>query len=274
MARILAVSSQVARGHVGLSAIVLALQALGHEVIALPTIILSNHPGHAHVAGERVSPDLLRRMLDALAANGWLGSVDAVLTGYLPSVEHVSFARDAVDRLRATKQNIVYLCDPVIGDEPKGVYIAADAATAIRDRLVPAADVLKLNRFELEWLTGMRVAGSEDLGSLAQAHGWLQVIATSLPGPDQSIMANALAVDGVFTGEVRVARVHRVPNGTGDLLSALYLGRLLHGDVAPGEAFVQSIEILRSVVEASAGLDELRLSGLLLGAINAVCDRA
>ena len=46
MARILAISSQVVRGHVGLSAIVPALQRLGHEVLPIPTIILSNHPGH------------------------------------------------------------------------------------------------------------------------------------------------------------------------------------------------------------------------------------
>ena len=79
MGRVLAISSQVARGHVGLSAIVPALQALGHEVIALPTILLSNHPGHPRFAGERVAPDLLRRMFDALESNRWLGEIDAVL---------------------------------------------------------------------------------------------------------------------------------------------------------------------------------------------------
>ena len=84
MPRVLAISSQVARGHVGLGAVVPVLQALGHDVIALPTVLLSNHPGHAHAAGECVGPDQLRRMLDALGANGWLGEIDAVLTGYLP----------------------------------------------------------------------------------------------------------------------------------------------------------------------------------------------
>ncbi len=94
MGRVLAISSQVARGHVGLSAIVPALQALGHEVIALPTILLSNHPGHPRFAGERIAPDLLMRMLDALEFNRWLGEIDAVLTGYLPSAAHVAVAVD------------------------------------------------------------------------------------------------------------------------------------------------------------------------------------
>src|SRR5688572_27846842 len=66
MARVLALSSQVARGHVGLSAVVPALQRLGHEVWPLPTILLSNHPGHAHAAGLRVDPAALEEMVDAL----------------------------------------------------------------------------------------------------------------------------------------------------------------------------------------------------------------
>ena len=85
MARVLAVSSQVVRGHVGLSAAVPALQRLGHEVWPVPTIVLSNHPGHPHAAGTEIEPGVLDAMLDALDRNGWLGEVDAVLTGYLPA---------------------------------------------------------------------------------------------------------------------------------------------------------------------------------------------
>jgi pyridoxine kinase len=131
MGRILAISSQVARGHVGLSAIAPALQRLGHDVIALPTILLSNHPGHPAAAGEHVSPDLLRRMLDALRTNGWLGSIDAILTGYLPSAEHVRFAIEAIEGVRPHVSRVRVLVDPVLGDEPKGLYIDPEAASAI-----------------------------------------------------------------------------------------------------------------------------------------------
>ncbi len=60
MARILAISSHVAHGHVGLGAIVPALNRLGHEVIALPTVLLSNHPRHKQCAGEPVAPGKAR----------------------------------------------------------------------------------------------------------------------------------------------------------------------------------------------------------------------
>ena len=45
MARILAISSHVVRGNVGLAATVPALQSLGHEVWALPTVLLASRPG-------------------------------------------------------------------------------------------------------------------------------------------------------------------------------------------------------------------------------------
>ena len=63
--RILALSSQVAFGHVGLSAAVPVLQRLGHSVTALPTVMLSNHPGWPHVAGRRVPVADLDSMIDA-----------------------------------------------------------------------------------------------------------------------------------------------------------------------------------------------------------------
>ena len=45
MAKVLAISSHVVRGHVGLAATVPALQWLGHEVWALPTVLLASRPG-------------------------------------------------------------------------------------------------------------------------------------------------------------------------------------------------------------------------------------
>src|SRR5690606_40517447 len=106
MARILALSSQVARGHVGLSAIVPALQRLGHEVWPLPTILLSNHPGHAHAAGIHVEPAVLEEMIDALERNGWLGEIEAVITGYLPTAEHVQDRKST--RLNSSHVKISY----------------------------------------------------------------------------------------------------------------------------------------------------------------------
>ena len=59
----------------------------------LPTIVLSNHPGIARVAGKALEPALLADMTAALDANGWLGTFDAILSGYLPSAGHVAWVQ-------------------------------------------------------------------------------------------------------------------------------------------------------------------------------------
>ncbi len=259
MARVLAISSQVARGHVGLAAIVPALQRLGHDVIALPTILLSNHPAHRTAAGEQVSPDLLQRMLDALDENAWLGEIDAILTGYLPSPEHVRFAADAVRRVRKHSARVRVLVDPVLGDEPKGVYINADAAAHIRDDLVAMADIATPNAFELGWLTSTRIGNAHDATQAARLLPPPQILATSVPAAD-GVISNVLIDKG--TKDVLVAEVPRqgsVPNGTGDLLSALYLGHGLRGGTA-SQGFALAVAGVDAAIAASVGQDELALA--------------
>ena len=56
MARILAISSHVVRGQVGLAATVPALQSLGHEVWALPTVLLASRPGLGRMSRYELPP--------------------------------------------------------------------------------------------------------------------------------------------------------------------------------------------------------------------------
>ena len=260
MGRVLAISSQVARGHVGLSAIVPALQKLRHDVIALPTILLSNHPGHRSATGEQVSPDLLARMLDALDANGWLGGIDAILTGYLPSAAHVRFAADAIRRVRQHVGHVRVLVDPVLGDEPKGLYINADAAALIRDDLIALADVATPNAFELSWLTSVSVANGREAVQAANLLKPRRILATSVPAAD-GVLSNIL-VDKTSNEIFSASVSHRgkVPNGTGDLMAALYLGHDLgRPQGRPSEAFALAVAGVDAAIAASLGQDELAL---------------
>lgn len=263
MARVLAISSQVARGHVGLAAIVPALQRLGHEVVALPTVLLSNHPGHAKVAGERVSPELMQRMIEALEANGWLAEIDAVITGYLPSAAHVRFASAAVDRVRKHRYDALVLVDPVLGDVPKGLYIDAAAAVLIRDELLPLAHIVTPNAFELGWLTGAAIAGTEQARAAAARLGSAWILVTSVPtaGGDLDNILVQGAAGAAFACAAR--RRNAVPNGTGDLLAALLLGHALRlGTSLVPDAFALALAGLHAVIDASVGRDELQLAQL------------
>lgn len=254
-------SSWVASGHVGLAAIVPALQALGHDVVALPTVLLSCHPGHARFAGERVAPDLLARMLDVLLDGDGARGFDAVLTGYLPSPAHVDVAARMLARVRRAGP-VPYLCDPVIGDHPKGLYVDPAAAEAIRDRLVPHADIVTPNLFELAWLSGRGAdphpTRIDDLRALASRLGPPAVLVTSVPvEADPGRIANLLELaDSALLAAV--PRHDRVPHGTGDLLSGLLLGHLLDGRDWP-DAMGRTIAGLEIAIAESLGAGDLRL---------------
>lgn len=255
MARVLAFSSQVVRGHVGLSAIVPALQRLDHEVWPLPSIILSNHPGHPHAAGMRVDTAVLEEMVDALDRNGWLGEVDAVITGYLPSAGHVRLAAAIIRRLRNSGE-IEYLCDPVLGDEPKGLYIEPAAAAAIRDELVPLADVITPNRFELSWLSGTAAVSIEELRASARGLEVGTVLVTS--ARRRGLILENLLIDEENAQLCAVPYRTAVPHGTGDFFSALVLGHRLNGATAVA-AMARAAAGVEQAILASAGRDELAL---------------
>jgi pyridoxine kinase len=245
---VLAISSSVAAGHVGLSAIIPTLNFCGLETVALPTVILSNHPGFPNVSGTKVSPETLDLMLDALDANAMLGNVHTILSGYLPSAEHVAFVEAAIERIRRHNRNARYICDPILGDYPKGLYINHEAASAIRKHLVPRADILLPNCFELAWLCDRDVNSPTDADSAARALGPRRVIAKSVPVSSAAIgiLDSQPDTAELFTVELR----DKVPNGTGDMFSAL---------IAAGRPLERAAASLKSVIDASIGEDHLQI---------------
>lgn len=256
MARILAISSYVANGHVGLSAIVPALQALGHEVIAVPSVVLACHYGHAHVGEIAVDTGGLSGMLNALRANGALHEIDAILTGYLPRASAVARIAEELGRIADQCPDALYLCDPVLGDDPKGLYVGEDVAVAMRDRLVPLADVVTPNRFELSWLTQTDVRNAEEADHAAEATGAELVAITSVPAGN-GFIANVTS-DGDDALMCVAPRLERVPHGTGDLFAALLLGHLLAGH-EHGQAMALASAGVQIVIGESVGSSELRL---------------
>lgn len=265
MARVLAVSSHVAHGHVGLSAVVPALQAMGHDVIAVPTVVLSNHYGYADVGGFEVSAEQMTDILRGLRANGRLDTVEAVITGYLPSKDQVAAIADELARLGETLPDVLYLCDPVLGDDPGGLYVDAGLAAWVRDKLVPLADIITPNRFELAWLTEADVASAGDASSAAKLLGDdVSVVTTSVPAGD-GFLENVLA--GWREDDVVVVRERTgVPHGTGDLFAALYLGFVLDG-FEESDALAKAVGVVDEVIEASLNCAELQLAGILFDLI-------
>lgn len=159
--RVLSLQSHVVHGYVGNKSATFPLQLLGFDVDAVNTVQFSNHSGYPAVRGERLQGEHLEQLIEGLAANGLLGGYTHVLTGYIGSGSFVRILAALVRRLRAVRPGLVYVCDPVLGDHDQA-YVPAEVVELMRTELVPLADVLTPNQFELETLTGRKVASDAD----------------------------------------------------------------------------------------------------------------
>ena len=255
---VIVISSHVVRGTVGNRAAVFALEALGLQVWAMPTVVLQWHPGHGRATRIVPPADEFSALLADLSAAPWLGKVGAVLSGYLGSSEQAQAVARLVAAVRGRNPRARYLCDPVIGDAG-GLYVPETTACAIRDLLLPLADITTPNRFELEWLAKEALADNTAVAQAAQQLGPPVTLVTSAHATTPGFIGNLLV-----TAREAVLAQHRAvadaPRGTGDLVAALFLGRLLVGQ-GEAEALRAATAAVFEVVARAVkrGADELML---------------
>jgi len=258
-AEIVAISSQVVRGSVGNRAIVFSLEAMGHPVWSLPTVIMPWHPGHGKSTRIPLPAEPFGQALKEVAASAWSGRIRAVLTGYFASAEQVFAAADFVAQLKQSNPGLLYLCDPVVGDL-SGLYVSDAIAEAIRDRLMPLADIATPNRFELGWLSGAAIDTNAQALDAALALGPRRVLVTSAVPMMAGGIGNLLLTDRhAFLAEHRM--VGNPPNGLGDLTSSLFLSRLLKGDSEERALQMTTASVFEVLARAvKRGADELMLA--------------
>ncbi len=251
---VLSIQSSVVYGHVGNAAAVPALNRLGIEVWPLDTVRLSNHTGHPGWRGHPVAAETLAALVEGLADLGALGDCDALLTGYLGTAQTAALAADLRARVAAARPGAIHLCDPVMGNAARGLYVAEDLPALFRDRLAPEADIVTPNGFELGLLTGRpTVETIEDALAAAdalRARGPKAVICTSLAAPDGGIATLLATGEGAW--RIATPRLDAPANGAGDLLAALTLGHILLGR-GMADALARAVSSVHAVIAASAG---------------------
>ena len=261
---VLSIQSAVAYGHVGNSAAVLPLQRLGFDVFPVHTVLLAHHPGHGRGwRGHKVTLAQIDEILTGLEERSALTRCAAVLSGYLGDAAVAGSVLRAIVLTRAARPDALYLCDPVIGDDHSGVFVAAGIPEAIRDRLLPAADIVTPNRFELAHLSGRPVDTLDDALAAAadlRARGPRLVVATGLHLPNHPDQLAVLAAGASETWLITTPRRPVDLGGTGDAFSALFLGHYLAtGELRP--ALERAVTGIFALVERThaAGADELCL---------------
>ncbi|MBV8849240.1 MAG: pyridoxal kinase PdxY [Methylobacteriaceae bacterium] len=223
---ILSIQSHVAYGHVGNSAAIFPMQRLGHDVWPIHTVQFSNHPGYGAWRGEIFPASIIDECVDGIAERGVLGDCDGVLSGYMGSAETGQAILRAVARVKAANRHALYCCDPVIGDKGPGVFVRDGIPQLIAARVLPAADIITPNQFELELLSGGAVGNADAArATLAQLHGRgpKVILVTSLHLDDTPAGAIDIAVsEPGAVWRVRTPRLDIAPNGAGDCIAALF----------------------------------------------------
>lgn len=260
MRNVLCISSAVAFGAVGNAAAVPALQAAGFTCLQVPTIILSNHPGLGKPAGVRLPADELAAMLTALDQHGQLAGCAGIMTGYFAAADQVKAVAARLSALQQAGAAMPVLVDPVLGDGDK-LYVPEDVAIAVRDELVPLATIITPNCFELGWLSGKPVASEEQAIAAARSLPCPHVVATSIP---HGTALATLAITSEGVARHSVVRQDKVPHGTGDFLSGLYLAAILNGFSAENALSLASA-LLDQAIERSTGHATLDVIGTLQG---------
>ncbi|MEV0791368.1 pyridoxal kinase PdxY [Kribbella sp. NPDC050459] len=235
--KILSIQSAVAYGHVGNSAAVFPLQRIGVEVLPVYTVNFSNHTGYGAWRGPLISPDDVREVLLGIEERGVLPQIDVVLSGYQGGEGIADVILEAVKRVKAANPAAVYSCDPVMGNAKSGCFVAPAIPVLLRDRVVPAADIITPNQFELGFLTGTEPDTLEStLASveLVRATGPRTVLVTSVERPDREDgTIEMLAVDDSGAWLVQTPHIPMKANGSGDVTAALFTAHYRRtGDLA------------------------------------------
>lgn len=258
MTTILSLQSSVAYGHVGNSAVVFPLMRRGIEVWPVYTVLFSNHPDYGSLRGAPLPGEQVSDLVRGIDEHGFLSGADAVLSGYLGTAGAGTAVLDAVDRVRAANPEAIYCCDPVMGDDDSGVYVEDGIPHLMQDGLVPAAEVIAPNQFELGLLTGRPVEDLDQVVSAAESAlelGPRVVLVTSVATPDAPGRVGMVAVTPHGAWWVTTPKFDRVFKGSGDLVTAVFLGNLLDKSEpaqALGEAAAVTYAVLAATVQAGS----------------------
>jgi len=224
--KILSIQSAVAYGHVGNSAAVFPLQRIGVEVLPVYTVNFSNHTGYGAWRGPLIAPDDVREVITGIEDRGVFPRIDVVLSGYQGSEGIAEVIIDAVARVKAANPAAVYACDPVMGNAKSGCFVAPAIPVLLRERVVPVADIITPNQFELGFLTGTEPDTIETTlasADMARAMGPRTVLVTSVERPDRvDGTIEMLVVDDAGAWIVQTPLLPMKANGSGDVTAALF----------------------------------------------------
>lgn len=233
MANILSLQSHVAYGYVGNRAASFSLQRLGHEVITVNTVQFSNHTGYGKFKGDIMSLEHIESIFQGLAELGVLDKLDAILTGYLGNNDLALVLLKWLNQIKINNSELVYCCDPVIGDIGRGIFVQTGVAEFFQNTALNYATILTPNQFELNYLTGIEIntlIDAQRACNLIHQKGVKIILVTSLTrieASDKQIEMLLSTEEATYLIATPRLDMPVAPNGAGDMTAAIFLAKYL-----------------------------------------------
>ncbi|KAG7467285.1 hypothetical protein MATL_G00151740 [Megalops atlanticus] len=259
--RVLSIQSHVVRGYVGNKSASFPLQVLGFEVDSINSVQFSNHTGYAHWKGQVLTADELHVLYEGIKLNN-VTHYNYVLTGYTRDMSFLEMVVDIVQELKRANPNLVYVCDPVLGDHGS-MYVPENLLPVYKNKVVPVAEIITPNQFEAELLTGKKIGTEKDaieVMDLLHNMGPDTVVITSSDLPsrlgDNYLVAlgsqRTVKPDGTKSTQrirMEIPKVDAVFVGTGDLFAAMLLAWTHHHPSDLKTACEKTVSVMHHVIK-------------------------
>ena len=202
---------------------------------------------------------LIGDVVAGIAARGVLGECAGVLSGYMGGADIGGAILEAVATVKRANPSARYCCDPVIGDVGRGIFVRPGIPEFMKEKAVPAADVITPNQFELDYLSGresMTLSAARDAVKALHDLGPRAILVTSLHTEETPADAlDMLASDETGMYLVRTPNLPLSVNGAGDAVAAMFFAHYLRGgNIADALAHAASsiFGVLTKTAEAGA----------------------
>lgn len=232
------IHSKVSYGYVGSSTTSLVLQMGGQDVITIPTVLYSNRLGLPTVGGGAISDSLFFDILNGILKLNILDEVSSIITGFIGSASLVKMTADFVNAIKKSNPEIIYLCDPIMGDMHGGLYVPQEVPPVIMQELLPLADLLTPNHFEMQQIVGHPFHSLEEFAQEPFKNATKQIAVTGCHFSNTPHeMIDTIAIENNEPNLIRTRHVNVEPPGTGEMFAAH-----LHLLMLNGMSFIHAVQ--------------------------------